>query len=66
MQKLVTMCLGFNNTYKTNYNLFTLNQSKPTAAVAAITPILPRNSTKSPTLFIAATRRAFVTKVVND
>ena len=39
---------------------FTLNQTIPTAAVAAVTPIFPKNKMKSPTLFIAATLRALL------
>lgn len=42
----------------------TLNQKMPTAPVAAQTPIFPRNNTKSPTLLMAATRRALLTKVI--
>lgn len=41
----------------------TLNQKIPTAPVAAVTPILPKNKTKSPTLLMAATRRALLTSV---
>ena len=37
----------------------------PIAAVAAITPTLPRNRTKSPTLFIAATRNTLDAMIRN-
>ena len=43
----------------------TLSQTTATAQVAAMTPILPRNRTNVPTLFIAMTRSALLVRIPN-
>ena len=52
------------DTIKLHLNI-TLSQTTEIAAVAAMTPILPRNRTKSPTLLMAATRSTLLVMILN-
>jgi hypothetical protein len=49
---------------KTSLFELTLSQTTATAQVAAMTPILPRNKTNDPTLFIAMTRSTLLVNIL--